>query len=162
MGNCSNYNYNGVLGDGQNDSIRTNRRTNARKENKMNTVGWKIVYESGQEVRIGNMLKGLYEEKDWKELHIALWTWLSIDGERDKWKWFEQYGVPRVSNDCFACEEAKSHLVGIQSGGSCYYCPLTKSTAIGCLGGVYDQWRKADFETRKYLAEKIANMKWLY
>jgi len=128
----------------------------------MNTVGWKIVYESGQEVRIGNMLKGLYEEKDWKELHIALWTWLSIDGERDKWKWFEQYGVPRVSNDCFACEEAKSHLVGIQSGGSCYYCPLTKSTAIGCLGGVYDQWRKADFETRKYLAEKIANMKWLY
>jgi hypothetical protein len=128
----------------------------------MNTVGWDIIYNSGEQIRIQNMLKGLYETKDWQELHVALWTWLSLDGKREKAEWFEMFNVPRVSNDCFACEQAKDYLASVQSRGYCSHCPLTKSTAIGCLSGVYDQWWKADFETRECLAEKIANMKWLY
>lgn len=128
----------------------------------MNIIGWKIVYKSIEQIRIENILKGLYEIKDWEELHIALWTWLSLDGKREKHEWFQKFNVPRVSNDCFACEQAKEYLASVQSGGYCCHCPLTKSTAIGCLSGVYEQWYKADFETRECLAEKIANMKWLY
>ena len=123
---------------------------------------WEAVYKSGQENFIRTILKAFYAQEDWHELHIALWTWLSIDGEREKWDWFQMFNVPRVSNDCFACEEAKGYLASVQSGGYCSHCPLTKSTAIGCLSGVYEQWREADFEIRESLAEKIANMKWLY
>ena len=123
---------------------------------------WEIIYNSVEQICIEKMLKGLYEAKDWEELHIALWAWLSLDGKREKYEWFQMFNVPRVSSDCFACEEAKNHLAPVQSGGYCYHCPLTKSTAISCLNGVYDQWYEADFETRESLAEKIANMKWLY
>jgi len=126
----------------------------------MNVISWKIIYDGGEQTHIENIFRGLYETKDWKELHTALWVWLSLDGKREKYEWFQKFGVPRVSNDCFACEQAKDHLICKQSGDYCDHCPLTRKTAFGCLDGDYDQWWSADFETRECVAEKIANAEW--
>lgn len=138
----------------------------------MNTVkNWVAIYESEQEVRIESMLKGLYRTKDWQELHVALWAWLSLDGEREKWEWFYEFDVPEVKQHCFACEQAEISFYFPPTKSTpdddrvatnyCYYCPLTNSTSDLCGTGLYDQWCFAeDLERREELAREIANLEW--
>ena len=138
----------------------------------MNRVkNWGTIYESGQEVRIGQIIKSLYNIKNWHELHIALWTWLSIDGEREKAEWFDKFNVPEVKHYCFACEEAEMSfyypLTDSSAGEEdcikpsfCHYCPLTNSTSDLCGTGFYDQWCHANLEQREELAREIANLEW--
>ena len=118
---------------------------------------WVDFYRSGTDGEIKAALKAFYKMEHWQDLHVALWAWLSLDGEREKHEWFEKFGIPRVINYCFACVEA---------GEYCYYCPLTKPTAKhgyvlpACLNGLYDDWWAADSEQKEKLARKIATMKW--
>ena len=118
---------------------------------------WMACYEVGTREEVTHTLKHLYNNMDWHELHIALWVWLSMDGEREKNEWFKMFGVPKVENHCFVCEAAED----------CHHCPLTKSTSkcgyvlLDCLNGLYEQWNEADsLERREKLAMEIATMKW--
>ena len=45
---------------------------------------WVDFYRSGTDSEIKAALKTFYDMKAWHELHIALWVWLSLDGERGK------------------------------------------------------------------------------
>ena len=118
---------------------------------------WVEGYRSCTDGEIKTILKTFYKMECWQDLHVALWAWLSLDGKREKYEWFEKFDVPRVSNDCFACVEAREY---------CYYCPLTKPTSEhcyvhDCLNGLYEQWLIADYsEQKEKLARKIATMKW--
>ena len=119
---------------------------------------WVDFYRTGTDGEIKAAIKTLYNMKCWHDLHVALWAWLSIDGEREKEEWFERFNLPKVTNYCFACEEAEEY---------CYHCPLTKSTSkcgyvlLDCLNGLYEQWREADsLERKEKLAREIATMKW--
>ena len=121
---------------------------------------WVDVYRSATDDEIKTALKAFYKMEYWQDLHVALWAWLSMDGEREKWEWFEKFNIPEVKYHCFACLEA---------GEDCYHCPLTKPTSKhdyvlpDCLNGLYDQWCGAkSLERKERLARKIANMKWLY
>ena len=118
---------------------------------------WEYLYAKKTIKDIKKRLEVDYKRGNWHALHIALWTWLSLNGEREKSEWFEAFNVPEVRNYCFACEEAED----------CHHCPLTKSTSkcgyvlLDCLNGLYEQWNEADsLERREKLAMEIATMKW--
>lgn len=134
---------------------------------------WKTIYESGQEVRIKKLIKGLFDYGGWSGLHIALWTWLAIDGKREKEEWFKAFDVPEVKHYCFACEQAEMsfYLPTTKSTSEeedyinpslCDYCPLKNPSSKECLNGLYYKWLlKADLEGREDLARKIATMEWI-
>lgn len=131
---------------------------------------WEIIYNSVEQICIEKMLKGLYEAKDWHELHIALWAWLSLNGMREKWEWFYEFNVPEVKHYCFACEEAEMSFYFPPTKSTpdddrvatncCHYCPLTNAKSELCLNGLYDEWLKADLEGREGVAMEIANLEW--
>lgn len=134
---------------------------------------WKAIYESGQEVRIRKLIKGLFDYGGWSGLHVALWTWLSLDGKREKTDWFEKFGVPKVKHDCFACEEAETSFCCCPTKSEeegkpsfCYYCPITNSSAEECLDGLYGKWAlgkywsEKNLEEREELAREIASLEW--
>lgn len=146
-----------------------------RRKN-MNTVkNWVETYESEQEVPIKDILKSLYAQDEWEELHIALWAWLSLDGNREKTEWFDKFDIPEVKHYCFACEEAEisfylplTELTEEEEEEEdcfkpsfCNYCPITNSSAEECLDGLYYKWLRADLlEKREELAREIASLEW--
>lgn len=115
---------------------------------------WVEIYRSGTDGQIKAVIKTLYNMKAWHDLHVALWTWLSLDGERGKSEWFETFGVPEVKGYCFACEVAQE----------CVNCPiqhLERNDWWKCANGLYDEWVGADkIAKREKLAREIATMKW--
>lgn len=118
---------------------------------------WVEMYESGQEVRIGEILISLYAREDWHELHIALWTWLSIDGERETWDWFKEFGVPEVEYYSFPCEMASR----VKDKHICSACPIEYDVCLGCVNGLHDKWVYTHkLAEREKLAGEIANMEW--
>ena len=125
----------------------------------MNTVKyWEKIYESGQEVCTKDILISLYAQEDWQELHIALWVWLSLDGERETWDWFKEFGVPEVEYYSFPCEMASRD----KDKHMCSACPIEYDACLGCTNGLHDKWVYTHkLAERKELANEIANMKWI-
>jgi hypothetical protein len=134
-------------------------------------MNWIKIYESEQEAE--EIIVDLYNEQNYKELHIALWTWLSIDGEREKHEWFDAFGIPTIKNDCFACEVAEAsfdclpkwyqeEIIGF--GEDCPYfcrcCPLIDKPFGECLDGLYRKWLETYLEDREDLAREIASLEW--
>ena len=121
------------------------------------TEQWVESYRSGTDGEIEAALKTFYNMKDWHELHIALWTWLSIDGERGKREWFKKFNVPEVKHYSFACEMAST----IDATCMCCACPLEQDSLEECTYGLYDQWCGAEsLGLKEILARKIAEMEW--
>ena len=140
--------------------------TTMKGERKMNSqkLNWANIYDGGDAHKI---IKGLYDREDWQELHVALWAWLSFNGEREKPEWFEKFGVPRVSNDCFACEMAEASFDDLPKWDQdclyvCHCCPLTDSPSIECLNGLYRKWLETFGEEREEVAMEIASLEWQY
>lgn len=139
---------------------------------------WVDFYRSATDGEIKTALKTFYNMKAWHELHIALWVWLAMDGEREKEEWFEKFNIPEVKQRCFACEEAEISFSccpltteeedyikpsledEIYKPDFCCRCPLTNPSSEECLDGLYDDWWAADPEQKEKLAIKIATMKW--
>lgn len=112
---------------------------------------WVEVYRAVADGEIKAAIKTLYKMKCWHDLHVALWTWLSLDGEREKREWFETFDVPEVRNYCFACEVAKE----------CFNCPMERNGLWQCTNGLYARWIDANkIAEREKLAREIATMKW--
>ena len=116
---------------------------------------WVEIYRSGTDGEIKAAIKAFYNKGYWQDLHVALWTWLSIDGEREKEEWFETFDVPEVASHCFACEATE---IG------CVDCPiqqLEKNDWSKCANGLYDRWVSTNkIAKREKLAREIATMKW--
>ena len=138
---------------------------------------WEYLYAKKTIKDIKKRLEVDYKRGNWHALHIALWVWLAMDGERAKSEWFDKFNIPEVEQYCFACEEAKisfyccppTKSTSEEEEGCCnycikpscrYYCPLTDSAAEECHNGLYDEWWAADSEQKEKLARKIATMKW--
>jgi hypothetical protein len=119
---------------------------------------WEIIYNSVEQPCIEKMLKGLYGVKDWEELHVALWTWLSLDGKRRiKAEWFEKFNVPKVVSLCFACEVAAA----IDITYMCLSCPMERDKDGQCANGLYEEWSfSRKIADREKLAREIANLEW--
>ena len=112
---------------------------------------WAESYRSGTDGEIKAALKTFYNMKAWRDLHIALWVWLAMDGEREKSEWFEAFDVPKVEHYCFACEVAKE----------CFNCPMERNGLWQCANGLYAKWIDTDkIAEREKLAREIATMKW--
>ncbi len=112
---------------------------------------WAESYRSGTDGEIKAAIKTFYNTKAWHELHIALWTWLSLDGEREKREWFEKFDVPEVTSCCFACEAAKK----------CVNCPMERNCLGWCANGLFIDWVYTRKKTgREELARKMAEMEW--
>ena len=115
---------------------------------------WEYLYAKKTIKDIKKRLEVDYKRRNWHALHIALWTWLSLNGEREKEEWFEMFNVPRVSNDCFACEVANIGVV-------CVNCPMERNVLKQCANGLYTKWVLTDkVAEREKLAREIATMKW--
>lgn len=127
------------------------------KNRRFPIFNWDKTYKSGEQNRIKKTLISLYARENWQELHVALWKWLAIDGERETWDWFETFGVPEVEYYSFACEMASS----INPKHMCSACPLEHVSWMGCTNGFHDKWTYTHkLAERKELANEIANMKW--
>jgi len=130
-------------------------------------LNWDKIYWREQE-DIEKILKSLYDSKNWQELHVALWAWLSFNGGREKHEWFEKFNVPRVVNECFACKAAKKSLyrsrLTTEDENSkpkfCYYCPITNWEEEECLNGLYGKWLTTYLEEREEIATEIASLEW--
>lgn len=131
------------------------------------SVDWGTIYD-GQEQEAEKIIKGLYDTKNYEELHIALWTWLSLDGTREEADWFDTFGIPEVRNYCFACERAqetfwcstKSATEDEYRPEFCSCCPITDRAEDECMAGLYGKWLGTYFEERQDVAMEIADMKW--
>ena len=122
--------------------------------NTLKVYQWVEVYRAVTDGEIKAALKTLYNIKYWHDLHVALWTWLSLDGKREKEEWFERFDVPEVINYCFACEVA-------QIGAGCVNCPMERNGLWQCANGLYAKWIDTDkIAEREKLAREIATMKW--
>jgi hypothetical protein len=125
---------------------------------------WAESYRSGTDGELKAAIKTFYNMKAWHDLHVALWTWLSLDGEREKKEWFEMFDVPKVTNYCFACEATK--IGGEQEvvAELCVNCPiqhLERNDWGKCANGLYAKWIDTDkIAEREKLAREIATMKW--
>ena len=112
---------------------------------------WEYLYAKKTIKDIKKRLEVDYKRGNWHALHIALWTWLAVDGEREKEEWFERFGVHRVKHDCFACEVAQE----------CFNCPMEQDSLEQCANGLYGKWIDTDkIAEREKLAREIATMKW--
>ena len=115
---------------------------------------WAESYRSGTDGELKAALKTFYNMKAWHELHIALWVWLSLDGEREKREWFKMFDVPRVTHYCFACEVAST--INAEN-----VCPLERDNSGKCACGLYSQWIDTDkIAEREELARKVAELEW--
>jgi hypothetical protein len=115
---------------------------------------WEYLYAKKTIKDIKKRLEVDYKRRNWHALHIALWTWLSLNGEREKEEWFEMFNMPRVSNDCFACEVANI-------GAVCVNCPMERNVLKQCANGLYTKWVCTHkIAEREKLAREIATMKW--
>lgn len=118
---------------------------------------WAETYRSGTDGEIKAALKTFYNMKAWHELHIALWVWLAMDGEREKSEWFEVFSVPEVRSHCFACKMAET----IDAKWTCNACPMGKGEDGLCANGLWEKWVDAPkIAEREKLAREIAVMKW--
>ena len=116
-----------------------------------NVDQWAETYRSGTDGEIEAALKTFYNMECWQDLHVALWAWLSLDGERGKRDWFERFDVPEVTSCCFACEVAKK----------CVNCPMERNCFGWCANGLFIDWRSTTDKTKRAeLARKIAEMEW--
>ena len=135
------------------------------------SVDWGTIYD-GQEQEAEKIIKGLYDTKNYEELHIAQWIWLSLDSERSEAEWFNTFGIPKVRNYCFACEVAQEAYYCLPKWYQeeiadfdedcppfCHYCPLADS-AEECLGGLCGKWLTTFGEEREELAMEIASLEW--
>jgi len=114
---------------------------------------WVEIYRSRTYGEIKATLETFYKIKYWHDLHVALWTWLSLDGEREKKEWFEMFDVPRVTNYCFACEAAPK----------CVNCPLPRITVNEgeCANGPSAKWVSTHkIAEREELAREVAEQEW--
>ena len=119
---------------------------------------WAEKYRTGTDGEIKDAIKTFYDMKAWHELHVALWVWLSLDGEREKREWFEAFDVPKVEHYCFACEVAAT----IDATYMCCACPLEQDSLEECTYGLYDQWvHTHKIAEREELARKGAELEWL-
>lgn len=119
---------------------------------------WVESYRAGTDGEIKAALKAFYKMECWQDLHKALWAWLSLNGKREKEEWFKAFSVPKVTNYCFACEEAG--LNNPEKEG-CNNCPLLQDARLGCANGFYlDWWCTRGKTERKEHAYKIAVMEW--
>ena len=136
------------------------------------SVDWGTIYD-GQEETAEKIIKGLYDTKNYEELHIALWSWLSLDSERSEAEWFDTFGIPEVRNYCFACKVAETAYSCLPKWyeeeiadfdeyrpAFCPCCPITDWAEEECLGGLYAQWLETYLEEREEVAWQIANLKW--
>ena len=115
---------------------------------------WEYLYAKKTIKDIKKRLEVDYKRRNWHALHIALWTWLSLDGKREKREWFETFDVPEVINYCFACEVAKI-------GAGCVNCPMEQDKDRQCANGLYTKWAFTyKIAEREKLAREIATMKW--
>ena len=118
---------------------------------------WEYLYAKKTIKDIKKRLEVDYKRGNWHALHIALWTWLSLNGEREKEEWFEMFDVPKVTNYCFACEVA-------EVADGCIGCPiqqLQRNDWMKCANGLYAKWIHTDkIAEREKLAREIATMKW--
>ena len=129
---------------------------------------WVEVYRAVADGEIKAAIKTLYKMKCWHDLHVALWTWLSLDGKRKKKEWFERFDVPEVTDYCFACEVAKIGALDVSVRFprlvGCVNCPiqhLERNDRSKCANGLYDKWVSTDkIAEREKLAREIATMKW--
>ena len=120
-------------------------------------MNWETIYKSEQKDRIVKTLISLYAREDWHGLHVALWTWLSIDGERETWDWFEKFRVPEVEYYSFPCEMASRD----KDKHMCSACPIEYEVCLGCCNGLHDKWVYTHkLEERKKLANEIASLEW--
>ena len=133
-------------------------------------MNWVKIYDGGDAHKI---IKNLYNEQNYKELHRAQWIWLSLDSERSEYEWFDTFGVPKVRNHCFACRAAQEaysclpkweaeEIAGFDEyrPAFCPCCPITDWAEEECFDGLYAQWSEAYFEEREDVAMEIADMKW--
>ena len=112
---------------------------------------WEYLYAKKTIKDIKKRLEVDYKRGNWHALHIALWTWLSLDGEREKEEWFDKFGVHRVEHYCFACEVTKE----------CVTCPMERNDLGKCANGLYEKWVCTHkIAEREKLAREIATMKW--
>lgn len=117
----------------------------------MSEERWERIYDKGKQKDIEKRLETAYERKNWHELHIALWVWLSLDGEREKEEWFGAFNVPGVKHYCFACEVAQE----------CFNCPMEQDSLEQCANGLYAKWIHTDkIAEREELARKVAEQEW--
>jgi len=132
-------------------------------------LNWDKIYWREQE-DIEKILKSLYDSKNWQELHVALWAWLSFNGGREKHEWFDKFNVPEVKHYCFACEQAEISFYFPPTKSTpdddrvatnfCHYCPITNSSAEECLNGLYGKWLTTYLEEREEIATEIASLEW--
>ena len=121
------------------------------KRNTMKVYQWAETYRSGTDGELKAAIKTFYNMKAWHDLHVALWTWLSLDGEREKREWFYKFDVPEGINCCFACEAAKK----------CVNCPMERNCFGWCANGLFIDWVYTTGKTkREEIARKIAEMEW--
>ena len=112
---------------------------------------WEYLYAKKTIKDIKKRLEVDYKRGNWHALHIALWTWLSLNGEREKEEWFKKFDVPEVISYCFACEAAKK----------CVNCPMERNCFGWCANGLFIDWRSTTDKTKRAeLARKIAEMEW--
>ena len=114
---------------------------------------WEYLYAKKTIKDIKKRLEVDYKRGNWHALHIALWTWLSLNGERGKSEWFETFDVPEARHYCFACVVALT----------CVNCPLPriKSRGVECANGLFEKWVCTHkIAEREKLAREIATMKW--
>ena len=112
---------------------------------------WEYLYAKKTIKDIKKRLEADYKRGNWHALHIALWTWLSLNGEREKEEWFSLFGVPEVINCCFACEAANK----------CVNCPMEQDKDGQCANGLFEKWvHTCKIAEREKLAREIATMKW--
>ena len=134
-------------------------------------LNWANIYDGGDAHKI---IKGLYDREDWQELHVALWAWLSFNGEREKHEWFDKFNIPEVKHYCFACEVAEISFYFPPTKSTseeedcmnpwtfCSYCPLTNPPSEKCLNGLYRKWLETFGEEREEVAMEIASLEWQY
>ena len=114
---------------------------------------WAETYRSATDEEIKAAIRTFFNMEYWHDLHVALWAWLCLDGEREKSEWFKKFDVPEVRSNCFACKVAKK----------CFNCPLPRKETRGveCANGLYEKWVSTHkIAEREKLAREIATMKW--
>lgn len=101
-----------------------------------------------------------------KDNHEELWWWLHEDPKREKpdWpRWKSNGGdIPDLIFGCFPCEYDRQH--SLEKDRCC--CPLEFyrwgridwNNTGHCLGGLYENWRKAQGKKRTNLAKQIAEL----
>lgn len=114
---------------------------------------FQINYTSLQDINDVELIN--LHRKYWKFIADRCLTYkpaiTNIDGE-----------IIYVNNRCFLCEFDSRNSCGYDNFISkCDYCPADFIQGHGCLGGLYNYWKKQHgglWANRKYAALKIANV----